>query len=66
MLRKLLSAALNFVITLVSLGIIIVILGMLGLGAIGGEIRPFVVIIALLVGALTFFGMIPNYWQNPV
>lgn len=66
MLRRLLLAILNGVITYIVLLIIVVILGMVGLGAIGGIIAQFAVAISLLVAALTFFGMIPSYWRDPI
>lgn len=64
MLARLVSAVLNGIIALIVLGIIVVILGMVGLGAIAAVITPFVFIIAVLIGLLTFFGYIPNYFPN--
>ena len=64
MLVRLLVAILNAIITLVVLEIIVVILGMVGLSAIGAVISVWVLVIAFLVGVLTFFGVIPNYFPN--
>jgi fatty acid desaturase len=61
---RFLIALLNGIITLVVLGIIVVILGMVGLGAIGAVLSVWILAIALLVGLLTFFGVIPNYFPN--
>jgi hypothetical protein len=64
MLTRLLLAILNGVITYIVLLILVVILGMVRLGAIGGVIEPFIWAIAVLVAALTFLGVLPNYWSG--
>lgn len=64
MLTKFLLALLNGIITYVVLLIILAILGMVGLGVISAIIAPFAIAIAILVGILTFLGVIPNYWNN--
>ena len=64
MLVRLLLALLNGVITYIVILIIVAILGMVGLAAIGAIIAPFAWAIAVLVGVLTFFGVLPYYWNN--
>ena len=64
MLTQFLLAVLNFIITYIVILIIVAILGMVGLGNIGAIIAPFAWAIAILVGVLTFFGVIPNYWNK--
>lgn len=64
MLSRLLIAVLNGVITFIVLSIIVAVLGMVGAGSIGAVIAPFIWVISVLVGVLTFLGMIPNYWPN--
>lgn len=66
MLTRLLLALLNGVITYIVILIIVAILGMVGLGTIGAIIAPFAWAIAVLVGVLTFLGVIPNYWNSMV
>lgn len=62
MLTKLLIAVLNGVVVYIVLLIVIAILGMVNLGNIASAIAPFAVLIAILVGVLTFLGAVPNYW----
>lgn len=64
MLSRILIAVLNGVITFIVLSIIVAVLGMVGAGSIGAVIAPFIWVISVLVGVLTFLGMIPNYWPN--
>lgn len=66
MLSRLLLALLNGVITYIVLLIIAAILKMIGLVEIGAIISQFAWVVSVLVGALTFFGMIPNYWNGMV
>lgn len=66
LLTRLLLALLNGVITFVILLIIAVILNRVGLQDIGSIVSQFAWIIAVLVGALTFFGVLPNYWNGLV
>lgn len=64
MITRLLLALLNAIITYIVLLILVVILGLVGLGAIAAVISPFIWAIALIVGVLTFFGKLPNYWDG--
>ena len=66
MITIILLALLNGVVTYVLLLVIVAILGLVGLGVIGAIIAQFAWAIAILVGALTFFGVIPNMWNNMV
>lgn len=66
MLVRLLLALLNGIITYVVILVIVAILGMASLAAIGAIIAPFAWVIAVLVGVLTFFRVIPLYWDNIV
>jgi hypothetical protein len=63
MISRILIAILNAIITFVILSIIIALLVMVGFSAIT-VLSPFVVIISVIVGILTFLGAIPNYWTN--
>ncbi len=64
MLTRILLACLNGIITYIVLLIIVLILNKVGLADFGAVIAQFAWIIALLVGVLTFLGVIPNYWNN--
>jgi len=64
MLTRLLLAILNGIVTFVVLLIIAAILGMVGIGNVGAIIDRFAWAIAVLVGALTFLGAVPNYWNS--
>ena len=64
MIKRILLALLNGVIVFIALNIIVVILGSVNLGAIGNVISPFIFGLSLLVGALTFLGVIPDLWKN--
>ncbi len=64
MLTRILLALLNGIITYIVILIIVAVLGLVGLRAIGAIITPFAWAIAVLVGFLTLFGLIPNYWNN--
>ena len=66
MLTRFLWALLNGIITYAVLLIIAVILGMVGVGAIGAIVERFAWVIALLVAALTFLGTIPSMWPNMI
>jgi len=64
LLVRFLLALLNGVVTFVVILIIAAILNMVGVAQIGAILDRFAWAIAVLVGALTFFGAIPNYWNN--
>jgi hypothetical protein len=64
MLTRLLLAVLNGIVTFIVILIIVAILNMVGLSQIGGVISPFAWVISLLVGILTFLGVVPNYWTG--
>lgn len=64
MFTRFLTAVLNFIITYIVILIIVAVLGMVGLGVIGAIIAPFAYAIAVIVGILTFFEAIPNYFNG--
>lgn len=66
MLKKLLVALFNGIITYIAILIVVAILGLVGLGVIGAIIAPFAWALAVLVGVLTFLGVIPNLWKELV
>lgn len=66
MLTKFLLAVLNGVITFIVLLIIVAVLNRLGLSDISAPIASYAWIISVLVGLLTFLGVIPNYWNKIV
>lgn len=64
MLSRIGLALLNGVVTYMVLLIIVAVLGLLGLGTVGAVIAPFAFPIAVLVGLLTFLGVLPYYWNG--
>ena len=64
MISKILVGALNGIITFVVLTVIVLLLGMIGVAGIGLVLAPFIVVISVIVGVLTFLGYIPNYWPR--
>lgn len=64
MLSRILTAVLNGIITFIILIVIAMILNEVGLSNFGAIIERFAWIIAVLVGALTFLGHVPNYWNG--
>lgn len=65
MLTRLLKGILNGIITFIVLSIIVVVIGMVPpIAFVGAILAPFVVWIAVLIGVLTFFGAVPDYWPK--
>ena len=64
MITRLLIALLNAVVVFIILSVLVAILGLVGLGAVGSVIAPFILPIAVIVGILTFLGYIQNYWTR--
>jgi hypothetical protein len=64
MLTRLLTAVLNAVVVFILLYILVIVLGLVGLAQIGAIITPFIILIAIIIGLLTFLGKVPNYWKE--
>lgn len=58
------AGVLNGIIVFIVLSILVAILGLVGLGQFGAIVQPFIFWVAVLVGLLTFFGYVPNYFPN--